>query len=78
MGISLKEARESKYWLRLLDKSQMVNYNYNKELKEIDEIVNILTAIVNRWDEIKEVLNKPTPPYVYEFDIKKGIKECHL
>ncbi|MBL7882567.1 MAG: four helix bundle protein [Bacteroidia bacterium] len=46
MGISLKEARESKYWLRLLDKSQMVNYDYNKELKEIDEIVNILTAIV--------------------------------
>lgn len=46
MGISLKEARESKYWLRLLDKSQMVNYNYNKELKEIEEIVNILTAIV--------------------------------
>ncbi len=46
MGISLKEARESKYWLRLLDKSQMVSYDYKKELKEIDEIVNILTAIV--------------------------------
>ncbi|MGZ4054555.1 MAG: four helix bundle protein [Bacteroidia bacterium] len=46
MGISLKEARESKYWLRLLDKSQMINYNYSKELKEIEEIVNILTAIV--------------------------------
>ncbi|MCW3084415.1 MAG: hypothetical protein JWP12_1781 [Bacteroidetes bacterium] len=46
MGISLKEARESKYWLRLLDKSQLVNYNYSKQLKDIDEIVNILTAIV--------------------------------
>jgi len=46
MGISLKEARESKYWLRLLNQSQIVNYNYSKHLKEIDEIVNILTAIV--------------------------------
>ena len=46
MGISLKEARESKYWLRLLDKSQLVNYNYSKQLKDIEEIVNILTAIV--------------------------------
>lgn len=46
MGISLKEARESRYWLRLLDRSQLVEYNYNKELKEIEEIVNILTAIV--------------------------------
>lgn len=46
MCISLKEARESKYWLRLLDKSQLVEYNYSTQLKEIDEIVNILTAIV--------------------------------
>ena len=46
MGVSLKEARESKYWLRLLDRSQLVKYSYNKELKEIEEIVNILTAIV--------------------------------
>lgn len=46
MGISLKEARESRYWLRLLDRSQIVKYNYSKYLKEIEEIINILTAIV--------------------------------
>lgn len=46
MGISLKEARESKYWLRLLNKSQIVHYNYSKYLQEIEGIVNILTAIV--------------------------------
>ena len=46
MGISLKEARETRYWLRLLDKSQLKEKNYSNELKEIEEIINILTAIV--------------------------------
>jgi four helix bundle protein len=46
MGISLKEARESRYWLRLLDRSQLVKHNYSKQLKDIEDIVNILTAIV--------------------------------
>jgi len=46
MGISLKEARETKYWLRLLDRSQIVKNNYSKPLKEIEDIVNILTSIV--------------------------------
>jgi len=46
MGISLKEARESRYWLRLLYKSQLVKYDYKIELKEIEDIVNILTSIV--------------------------------
>lgn len=46
MGIALKEARETKYWLRLLDKTQLVNFDYAYHLKESEEIVNILTAIV--------------------------------
>lgn len=46
MGISLKEARESRYWLKLLERSQIVKYNYSIQLKEIEEILNILTAIV--------------------------------
>jgi four helix bundle protein len=29
MSIASKEARESKYWLRLLDKSQLVSLNYS-------------------------------------------------
>ena len=39
---------------------------------------DILTAVVNRWEEMKEVLNKPTPPHLYEFNIRTGIKECHF
>ncbi|MCK6648380.1 MAG: four helix bundle protein [Bacteroidia bacterium] len=46
MGISLKEARETRYWLKLLSKSQLIKKDYNNELKAIEEIINILTAIV--------------------------------
>lgn len=46
MSIATKEAREIKYWLRLLDKSQIVKAHYTKHLKEAEEVLNILTAIV--------------------------------
>lgn len=46
MSIASKEARETKYWLMLLNKSQLVLINLDKYLNEIDEIINILTAIV--------------------------------
>ncbi len=46
MSIASKEARESKYWLRLLDRSQAVKKDYTIYIKDISEIVCILTAIV--------------------------------
>ena len=46
MSIGSKEARETRYWLRLLDKSQLVKYDYKDHLAEIEEIIRILTAIV--------------------------------
>jgi four helix bundle protein len=46
MSISSKEARETKYWLRLLEKSKLVNVEVSDELKEAEQIINILTAIV--------------------------------
>lgn len=46
MSIVSKEARETKYWLRLLKHSDLLKFNDEKFLKEISEIVNILTAIV--------------------------------
>jgi four helix bundle protein len=46
MSIALKEARETKYWLMLLNKSQLVEIKLDKYIKEIDEIINIVTAIV--------------------------------
>ena len=46
MSIASKEARETRYWLKLLDRSQMVQSNYKPYLSDIEEIIRILTAIV--------------------------------
>ena len=39
MSIASKEARETKYWLRLLDKSQIIKYDYSEYLKDIEHII---------------------------------------
>jgi len=46
MSISSKEARETKYWLQLLDRSKLVDLNYSKLIDDVDQLINILTAIV--------------------------------
>lgn len=46
MSISSKEARETRYWLRLLDRSKIVKFDFKDRLDEIENIINILTAIV--------------------------------
>ena len=46
MSIASKEARETKYWIRLLKHSELLQFDDEEFLKEINEIVNILTAIV--------------------------------
>ena len=53
MAIASKEARESKYWIRLLDKSNYLDgFNQKKELSnEIDVIINIITKIVKSTKE---------------------------
>ncbi|MEX2478128.1 MAG: four helix bundle protein [Gracilimonas sp.] len=46
MTISSKEARETRYWLKLLDKSQIVEINYSTYISDVTELIKILTAIV--------------------------------
>ncbi len=46
MSISSKEARETRYWLQLLDKSQLVDGDYSQYINDITEIIRILTSIV--------------------------------
>lgn len=46
MSIASKEARETQYWLRLIEKSQIVKIDVKEYLKSIEDIINILTAIV--------------------------------
>lgn len=51
MSISSKESRETRYWLRLLDQSKLVDYDYSTYLSSIEHIINILTKIVKTSQE---------------------------
>lgn len=51
LSISSKEARETKYWLRLLQKSKLTQIDVSNHLHEIQQIVNILTSIIKTTQE---------------------------
>lgn len=46
MAIASKEARETGYWLRLLQKSNLVDVEVSAELAQAEELIRILTSIV--------------------------------
>lgn len=46
ISISSKEARETKYWLRLINESKISNNKLDDLIKECDDLINILTKIV--------------------------------
>lgn len=46
MSISSKEARETKYWLRLIKHSEIVHVETDDLLQKAEELIRILTAIV--------------------------------
>ncbi len=46
MAIASKEARETRYWLRLLEESGLTKVDMAGLQESIDEIIRILTAIV--------------------------------
>lgn len=51
MVIASKEARETKYWLLLLQESKLVDMDYTQYLEEINQIIKILTSIVKTSQE---------------------------
>ena len=51
MSIASKEARETKYWLRLLDKSNLTSISMSNYLIEIEHILNIITKIIKTSQE---------------------------
>lgn len=55
MAIASKEARETKYWLRLLYESKSTSRDLLPFLHEIDHIINILTKIVKTSQENVEL-----------------------
>ena len=46
MSIASKKARETLYWLELLEQSQIVAFDYNIHIQKCVELVKILTSIV--------------------------------
>ena len=46
LNIAYKEARETKYWLRLLKESELTKIDVKSLLLDIEELIRMLTAIV--------------------------------
>tara|TARA_R100000789_G_scaffold82595_1_gene78022 strand:+ start:66 stop:425 length:360 start_codon:yes stop_codon:yes gene_type:complete len=46
MSISAKEARETLYWLKLVEKSELVKIDVSELLEKSEELIRILTSIV--------------------------------
>ena len=53
MSIASKEARETEYWIRLLEKSNTINAYKNKSVlyDQIHSIVKLLTSIIKTTQE---------------------------
>lgn len=47
MAIASKEARETIYWLELLQKSNLITFNYEKHIQDCTSLVKMLTNIVH-------------------------------
>ena len=51
MTVASKEARETKYWLQLLQESDLVDVDVSFELNQADQLIRILTSIVKTTGE---------------------------
>lgn len=46
--IARKEAKETRYWLRLIERKYVKQGIIKKDLEEVNEIIKILSAIINK------------------------------
>ena len=44
--ISLKEARETEYWLKIVKETGLIDLNLDNTLEELTEIIKVLTTII--------------------------------
>ncbi|HVN31949.1 MAG TPA: four helix bundle protein [Thermoanaerobaculaceae bacterium] len=51
MSIALKEAREARYWLLLLHRSQLVPADTKPCLEKVEELIRLLASIVKTTKE---------------------------
>lgn len=57
MTIASKEVRETRYWLRLLQESRLVQVDVTRLLAEAEELIRILTSIVKTTAEKQSIQN---------------------
>ncbi|HTY87798.1 MAG TPA: four helix bundle protein [Candidatus Acidoferrum sp.] len=57
MAVASKEAREARYWLVLLQKSKLTKNELNPALRDVDELIRILTSIVKTTAETPATQN---------------------
>ena len=51
--IARKEAKETKYWLRIIASQKIKNDHLKDDIDEIQEIINILSAMINKVRNVK-------------------------
>ena len=51
MSIAKKEARETHYWLRLLEESSLTHKDMKHYIEDIQVIIRVLTSIVKTTSE---------------------------
>jgi four helix bundle protein len=72
MAVASKEARETRYWLVLLQRSNLTKAELSPALKNIDELIRILTSIVKTTAETPITQNS-------KFKIQNSkLQKCYL
>ena len=51
--IARKEAKETRYWLRIIASEKIKNDNLKDDIDEIQEIINILSVMINKVRNVK-------------------------
>jgi len=51
ISIASKEARETRFWLRVIEKSELIDLDLSSFLNEIEDIINIITKIIKTTSE---------------------------
>ena len=46
LGISLKESRETLYWLKLIEAGKFIDYDFTLLKEECERLIKILTSII--------------------------------
>jgi len=61
MSIASKEARETRYWLVLLQQSKLTKLDLKPAISQVESLIRILTSIVKTTAESSTATQNPKP-----------------